>query len=91
VLAAVKAGRTEILAEVRPGTQREALLFGITANQVHGLPRTNADKRKAVAFLLADAEWSQWSDREIARRCHVDHNVVSRLRRGASGAEHQRP
>src|SRR5262249_8043073 len=72
VLAAQKAGLTEIAAEVRPGTQRDALLFGIAANSAHGLSRTNADKRKAVACLLADAEWSQWSDREIARRCRVD-------------------
>jgi hypothetical protein len=83
VLAAVQAGLTEILAEVHAGTQRDALLFALSANQTHGLPRTNADKRNAVAFLLADPEWSQWSDREIARRCHVDNKVVSRLRRAS--------
>jgi ParB-like nuclease domain len=59
ILAAGKAGLTEIAAEVRPGTQRDALLFGICANSAHGLPRTQADKRKAAALLLADAEWSQ--------------------------------
>jgi hypothetical protein len=31
-------------------------------------------------LVLAHAEWSQWSDREIARRCQVGHGVVSRLR-----------
>ena len=35
--------------------------------------------------MLADAEWSQWSDREIARRCQVGHGVVSRLRQNLSG------
>jgi hypothetical protein len=89
VLAASKAGLTEILAEVHAGTQRDALLFALCANQTHGLPRSNADKRKAVAFLLADAEWSQWSDREIARRCQVDTKVVSRLRRSACVAKPQ--
>jgi hypothetical protein len=84
VRAAQKAGLTEILAEVRPGTQRDALFFGIKANQVHGLPRTNTDKRKVVAFLLADSEWSQWNDREIARYCQVGNGFVSRLRRGLS-------
>jgi hypothetical protein len=29
---------------------------------------------------LADAEWSQWSDSEIARRCAVGHDMVARLR-----------
>lgn len=85
VLAARLAGLTEIAAEVRPGTRRDAILFGISANNTHGLPRTNADKRKAVQILLEDAEWSQWSDREIARRCQVTHKFVSKLRRSASG------
>ncbi len=30
--------------------------------------------------MLADKEWSQWSDREIARRCGVSHDFVSRNR-----------
>jgi hypothetical protein len=89
VLAALQAGLTEILAEVHPGTQRDALLFALTANGTHGLPRSNADKRKAVALLLADAEWGQWSDREIARRCQVHHKTVNHLRRHASGEVRQ--
>ena len=87
VLAARKAGLTEIAADGRPGTPRDAVLFGISANSGHGLPRTNADKRKAVSLLLADPEWSQWSDRDIGRRCQVDHKVVSRMRRSLSGAK----
>ena len=84
VLAARQAGLSEFSADVRPGTQRDALLCSISSNSDHGLPRTNADKRKAVLLLLADAEWSQWSDREIARRCQVSQRLVSNLRRGAS-------
>jgi hypothetical protein len=86
VLAALKAGMTEIAAEVRPGTQRDAVLFAISANNAHGLPRSRADVRKAIAMLLADAEWSQWGDREIGRRCQVEHKFVTRMRRRASGA-----
>jgi hypothetical protein len=89
VLAARKAGLTEIAAEVRAGTQRDALLFGIGAIRTHGLPRSNADKRHAVALLLADAEWSQWSDREIARRVQVGHASVSRIRRSACVSKRQ--
>jgi hypothetical protein len=83
VLAARQAGLTEFAAEVRAGTRRDALLYSVSANTAHGLPRTNADKRKAVGLLLADGEWSQWSDREVARRCQVDNKVVARLRHRA--------
>ena len=31
-------------------------------------------------MLLQDSEWQGWSDREIARRCRVDKNVVLRAR-----------
>jgi len=81
VLAARRAGLTEIAADVHTGTARDALLYSVSANSAHGLPRTNADKRRAVALLLADSEWSQWSDREIARHCHVDNKVVGSMRR----------
>jgi hypothetical protein len=91
VLAARKAGLAEIAAQVHPGTQRDVLLFAVSANGAHGLPRTRADMRKLVGLLLADVEWSQWSDREIARRCRVDHKVVSRLRRRACGAQPHMP
>jgi ParB-like chromosome segregation protein Spo0J len=84
VLAAREAGLEEILAEVHPGTGRDALLYAISANTDHGLPRTNADKRRAVLLLLNDPEWSQWNDREIARRCQVGNNLVSRARKSLS-------
>ena len=57
ILAARAAGLTDFPADVRPGTQRDALLYSISSNAAHGLPWTNADKRKAVRLLLADAEW----------------------------------
>ncbi|MCL4862065.1 MAG: hypothetical protein KJZ93_21800 [Caldilineaceae bacterium] len=66
--------------EVRPGTRRDAVLCAAGANAVHGLRRTNADKRRAVETLLRDDEWGQWSNREIARRCHVDEKTVRSLR-----------
>src|SRR5260221_8697050 len=51
---------TEFPALVHPGGPRDALLYAISANTDHGLRRTSADKRKAVALLLADPEWSLW-------------------------------
>lgn len=73
--------RTKISAEVRQGTQRDAVLYSCGVNSEHGLRRTNADKQRAVRKLLEDPEWSRWSDREIARRCAVGHAFVSSLRK----------
>ena len=83
--AARRAGVKMIECEVVPGERRDAILDGLGDNATHGVQRTNADKRKSVQLLLEDAEWGQWSDREIARRAHVDHKTVGRLRDELSG------
>jgi len=70
----------EIEANIHTGTKRDAVLFSVGVNDKHGLRRTQADKRKAVLILLTDEEWSQWSDREIANKCHVSHPFVSKIR-----------
>ena len=75
-----RAGVERVSAEVRQGTQRDAILYSVGANASHGLRRTNEDKRRAVETLLSDAEWSKWSDREIARRCSVSSPMVAGLR-----------
>lgn len=74
------AGIAEIDVAVQPGGLRDAILFAVGANATHGLRRMNADKRRAVMRLLDDPEWAAWSDREIARRCSVDHKFVGKLR-----------
>jgi ParB-like chromosome segregation protein Spo0J len=85
VAAARQANLEEIVAEVRDGTARDAILAAAGANATHGVRRTNADKRHAIERLLADPEWRQWSDREIARACLVDHKSVARIRRELTG------
>src|SRR5262249_39992553 len=40
----------------------------------------NGDKWKAVNILLADEEWSHWSDNAIAKHCGVDHKTVAKYR-----------
>lgn len=74
-------GLDTIAAEVNPGTLRDAILHAVGANADHGKRRTNADKRRSVAMLLDDPEWSKWSDNEIARRCVVHHTTVGAVRR----------
>ena len=53
---------------VRPGTERDAKLEGLSDNAEHGLRRTVEDKRKAVDWALSDPELSQWSNAKIARQ-----------------------
>jgi hypothetical protein len=79
--AASESGLEEYACEVRKGTRRDAVLYAVGANARHGLPRTSADKRRAVRMLLADEEWSQWSDTEIARSAGVSKTFVSKMRR----------
>lgn len=74
-------GKSKVTVEVRHGSRREAKLFAVGANLEYGLQRTNADKRRAVEILLRDHEWRCWSNREIARRCRVHHQLVGKLRK----------
>lgn len=86
--AAKSIGLETIDADVRQGTQRDAILFSVSANSSHGQRRTNEDKRRAVLRLIHDAEWSGWSDREIARRVGVSTPLVSGMRPPPPPAPH---
>ena len=81
VAAAEQAGLGGVRCEIREGTFRDAVLYSVGTNATHGLRRTNQDKRRAIETLIEDPDWSQWSDREIARKAAVSHDFVSRLRR----------
>lgn len=80
-LAATKRlGCLDIDVDLRQGTRRDAMLHSFGANATHGLRRTNADKRRAVMAMLSDPDWSQWSNREIARAVNVSEWNVRRIR-----------
>jgi hypothetical protein len=85
VEAARKISRETIVAEIRKGTMRDAVLHGVGSNAAHGLRRTQADKRRAVERLLKDPEWARWSDRKIAAAAKVDHKTVGAIRRELTG------
>jgi len=74
-----------ITAAIHEGTSRDAILHGIGANAVHGLRRTQADKRRAVERLLRDPEWAKWSNRKVAAAARVDHKTVGKIRRELTG------
>ena len=78
--AAIQAGIEHINVDIKEGDKRDALLYAVGANSSHGLRRTNEDKRNAVLLLLNDPEWVEWSDREIAKACCVDHKFVGKIR-----------
>ncbi len=78
--ASKRAEREAIAVDVQQGTRRDAILYSVGANAAHGLRRTNEDKRKAVTIMLEDKEWSQWSNREIAKQCGVAESSVRRTR-----------
>jgi hypothetical protein len=75
------AGVETVMADVRTGSKRDAVLFSVGANAAHGLRRTNDDKRRAVKTLLADPEWTAWTDVAIAKACGVSSHFVGDLRK----------
>jgi hypothetical protein len=88
-----QAGITQTDAIVHVGDWRDAKLLSFGVNSEHGKRRTNADKRKAVTEMLQDDVWGKWSDREIARRCRVNHHLVATIRQeltGSSPSENER-
>jgi hypothetical protein len=91
LIAHQRAGRSEILAEIRRGGKRDAKLFGVGANATHGKRRSNADKRKAVETLLKDEEWGRWSDRQIGKACRVSQPLVSAIRKELTDGGFQFP
>jgi ParB-like nuclease domain len=70
----------DIECKIHPGNRDDAVLFACGANAQHGLPRSRADKLKAIKTLILSERWSGWSDREIARQCTVSHTYVAAVR-----------
>jgi len=77
--------RKPIRCKITHGSRREALKEALADNADHGLPLNREDKRKKVKIALADEEWGQWSDREIAKLCKVSHPLVAEVRREVTG------
>jgi len=78
--AALRAGLTVFPCRVLVGTRRDALLAAARANDDHGIPRSDGDKRNAVRLLLMDAEWCALSSRPLAELAGVSHRLVNRVR-----------
>ena len=70
------AGQTEILADVKQGDVRNAILYSVGANAISQVNRTASDMRRAVTVLLEDKEWSEWSNVQVAGQCRVSEGFV---------------
>lgn len=80
-----------IVADIRKGSRRDAILFSCKVNSEHGLRRTRKDKRKAVKKLLTNSEWNHWSDGKIAKQCAVTQPFVSKVRRELTQNDFESP
>jgi hypothetical protein len=79
IAAAIQAGLDTLPATIRLGTVRDAILYACGCN-LHGVPLTQADKRRRVMTMLADLEWCAWSNYEIAKHCGVAESFVRKCR-----------
>lgn len=77
---AIKAGLKEFKCRVIEGTREDARWLSYSANQGHGLKRTNDDKVKAVLAALKHPKGVKMSDRKIAEHVGVSDRMVNKYR-----------
>jgi len=80
-----QAGLKQINADVDNGTLDDAQLYATSANKNHGLPRTNADKRKAVMMTLENPRTKNWTDQAVADWVGVSRSFVLNIRGDQKG------
>ena len=83
------ASLTRISCIVHQGTLEDARWYSYAANKEHdsaGLPRSNADKARAVEAALAHPRSAKLSNVQIAQHCGVNEKMV-RTRRPSTSAE----
>lgn len=81
-LAAVEKMQNEAIeCRVHQGDRRAAILHSVGANAQHGLQRSRDDVNRAIAMMLRDSEWQQWSDSAIANKVGCSNKTVA-ARRG---------
>jgi hypothetical protein len=86
---AKQVGHDSIEAIVTQGTWADAVWAAAGANRTHGLKRSVADKRRAVAMLLGDMTFAVMSDRELAKQVGVTHPFVASMRKRLESIEHE--
>jgi hypothetical protein len=78
-----KLDKKYIPCSIEPGSLRDAIYFSFHANCDHGFPRQPGTAKEIILKMLADAEWSKQSPKEIAEwvgvtRRHVDKIIAEK-------------
>ncbi len=73
-LGAKRAKRSSVPCSVHKGTARDARIFGMTANDQHGMRMSRADKRACVEWLLDNEP--KMTQEEIGRKSGVSKRLV---------------
>lgn len=89
IIAKGRAGKATIKADVRKGTRLEATLFAAGANASHGLPRTVADKEKAVRMVLAVCP--TYSTAALQQTAKVSWNFADKIRKEIEASQAEPP
>jgi hypothetical protein len=76
-LAAARTKRASIPCRIHKGTAHDARIFGMTANDKHGLRMTSADKRHCVVWLLENG--GKMTQSQIAEKAGVTDRTVKRI------------
>lgn len=76
-LAATRIKRASVPCRVHQGTAKDAMIFGMTANDMHGLRMSREDKRHCVEWLLDNA--SEMTREEVAIKAGVVKRTVQRV------------
>tara|TARA_R110002110_G_scaffold78367_2_gene205632 strand:- start:899 stop:1720 length:822 start_codon:yes stop_codon:yes gene_type:complete len=74
ILAAQRVGRASIPCRIHKGTAKDARIFGMTANDQHGLRMSRADKRNCVEWLLDNG--GKTLQKKIAEKAGVSLRTV---------------
>ena len=86
ILAAQRNGAPEIAAEIRQGTQAEAIWFALGANRAHGARMTQGDLPHAVQLALS--AFPDRSPQVIADQIGCSRSYVERIKREAEDDRH---
>ena len=89
-LAAVKNKYTSIRAIIEKGTMLDAKRKSWSVNDKHGLKRSNADKRKIISDIALDAEYSQYSSRDLSIITKISHTFIAKVRAELKNKEKER-
>ena len=77
----LKLDKKYIEANIKEGTQRDAIYLSFSANKENAFPRQPGTAKGIVEKILKDKEWSKISEVEIAKWVGVTHQYVNKIKK----------